>query len=314
MHLINLNQVYDMIITDMKRLNDDLAGYTLLRKIIKLGNKTPLIIYTGCSTREQKAEAKSADAFDSTYDHPQESFELIFKTAPNEDNNLGHLRGCWLIPYPDTPSYSQGKKYLSHPASYTNGEHILHSRILILSLFLLLAAASHASTYGRSVEDLVGSFSIDKSIKIGSSSRCFSSAGAADPLTPPQRVATSDLADDLAPSLTGFAIQPQQISAASPHTINLTAHLIDDQGVWAAEATFYGPRGEKAAALFSAQNRISGTAKDGYYSAQMRLPLSNETNEWHLRNLTLVDREGNRKIMVDYDLTRLGLPTVITVI
>jgi hypothetical protein len=190
----------------------------------------------------------------------------------------------------------------------------LHSRILILSLLLLLAVASHASAYGRSVEDLVGSFSIGKSIKIGSSSECFSSAGAADPLTPPQSVAASVQADDQAPSLAGFAIQPQQISAVSPHIINLTAHLIDDQGVWAAEAAFSGSRGEEATVLFSAQNRTSGTAKDGYYSAQILLPLSNETSEWHLQNLTLVDREGNRKIMVDYDLTRMGLPTVITVI
>ena len=159
-----------------------------------------------------------------------------------------------------------------------------------------------------SVEDLVGSFSIGKSIKIGSSSECFSSAGAADPLTPPQSVAAGALADDQAPSLAGFAIQPQQISAASPHTINLTAHLIDDQGVWAAEAAFSGPRGEEATALFSAQNRTSGTAKDGYYSAQMLLPPSNETGEWHLQNLTLVDREGNRKIMVEMILRAWACP------
>ena len=33
------SNIYDLIITDMKRQNDDLAGYTLLREKIKLGNK-----------------------------------------------------------------------------------------------------------------------------------------------------------------------------------------------------------------------------------------------------------------------------------
>ena len=202
---------------------------------------------------------------------------------------------------------------MSPPANRTKGERSLHSRILALAILLLLAAASPAFAYGKSVEDLVGSFSIEKTIKIGSSSECFSSAGAADPLTPPQSGSASALADDQPPGLAGFAFLPQQISAASPQPINLTAHLIDDQGVWAAEAAFSGPTGEEAAALFSSQNLTSGTAKDGYYGAQMLLPPSNETGEWHLQNLTLVDREGNRRVLAQQDLQDLGLPTVIMV-
>ncbi|MCK9565655.1 MAG: hypothetical protein M0Q43_06360 [Methanothrix sp.] len=190
----------------------------------------------------------------------------------------------------------------------------MHSRIPILALLLLLAAASPASAYGKSVEDLVGSFSIEKTVNIGSSSECFSSAGAADPLTPPQSTVVGPLADDQPPSVAGFAFQPMQISAASSLIINLTAHLIDDQGVWAAEAAFSGPSGEEADALFSSQTLTFGTAKDGYYSTTMILPLTNETGEWHLQNLTLVDREGNRRVLVQEDLQGLGLPTVITVI
>jgi len=191
---------------------------------------------------------------------------------------------------------------------------VLHSRILIPVLLLLLALTAPASAYGKSVEDLVGTFSIEKTVKIGSSSECFSSESAADPLAPPQSMAVGPLADDQPPGVAGFAFQPQQLFAASPQTINLTAHLIDDQGVFAAEAVFSGPRGEEAAALFSAQNLTSGTAKDGYYSATMILPPSNETGRWHLTNLTIVDREGNRKILIQADLQDLGLPTVITVI
>lgn len=209
---------------------------------------------------------------------------------------------------------SPSKRYLSHPAKCNKGERSLNSRILALVLLLLLAAASPASAYGKSVEDLVGSFSIEKTVKIGSSSECFSSAGTADPLTPPQSTAVGPLADDQPPSVASFTFQPQQLSAASPQIINLTAHLIDDQGVWAAEAAFSGPSGEEADALFSAQTLASGTAKDGYYSTTMILPPTNETGEWHLHNLTLVDREGNRRVLVQEDLLDMDLPAVITVI
>jgi len=191
---------------------------------------------------------------------------------------------------------------------------VLHSRILILAILLLLALASPVSAYGKSVEDLVGSFSIEKNVKIGSSSECFSSEGATDPLAPPQSTAMGPLADDQPPNIAGFTFQPQELSAASPQTVNLIAHLIDDQGVWAAKAVFSGPRGEEAAALFTSQNRTKGNDRDGYYDAQMILPPSNETGRWRLQNLTLVDREGNRRVLVQEDLQVLGLPTVITLI
>lgn len=203
---------------------------------------------------------------------------------------------------------------MAPPTNNDKGELGLLSRILIIAILLLLALVAPASAYGKSVEDLVGSFSIEKTVKIGSSSECFSDPSANDPLTPPQSGATGPLADDQPPSLAGFAFQPQQLSAASPQPINLTAHLIDDQAVWAAEAFFSSPLGQTSFALFSAQNRTFGTAKDGYYSAKMLLPPSNETGEWHLKNLTLVDWEGNRRVLAEEDLQGLGLPSVISLI
>jgi len=190
----------------------------------------------------------------------------------------------------------------------------MHYRVLALAFILLLAAAAPSFAYGKSVEDLVGSFSIGKSIKIGSGSECFSSADAVDPLTPPESAATGALADDQPPSIASFAFQPRQLSAACALPISLTAHLIDDQGVWAAEAAFFGPQGEKSVALFSSQNISSGNAKDGFYWAQMLLPSINETGEWQLHNLTIVDREGNSRILKQKDLQNLGMPTVIRVI
>lgn len=187
------------------------------------------------------------------------------------------------------------------------------SRILIPALLLFIIATSPASAYGRSVEDLVGAFSIEKTIKIGSSSQDFSTSGESlDPLSPPQSMATGPLADDQAPGLAGFSFEPQLVSSNSSQPVNLTLHAIDDQAVWAAEARFYGPAGEEAVALFPAQNLTSGSAKDGVYSAQMLLP-ANATGDWYLQSLILVDREGNRRTLTQSDLLQLGLPTQITV-
>jgi hypothetical protein len=189
------------------------------------------------------------------------------------------------------------------------------SRILIPAFLLFIIATTPAvSAYGSSVEDLVGAFSIEKTIKIGSSSQDFSSSGESlDPLNPPQSMAAGPLADDQAPSLAGFAIEPQLVSSNSSQPINLTLHAIDDQAVWAAEARFSGPAGAESVALFPAQNLTSGSVKDGIYSAQMLLP-ANMTGDWHLQSVILVDREGNRRTLLRSDLLQLGLRTEITVI
>ncbi|HPS92110.1 MAG TPA: hypothetical protein PKV33_08130 [Methanothrix sp.] len=188
-------------------------------------------------------------------------------------------------------------------------------RYLIPAFLLLLVLSSPACGYGKSVEDLVGSFSIEKTVKIGSSSECFSSFDEpADPLAPPRSMAAGPLADDQSPGLAGLTLEPQEISAALPQTVNLTAHLIDDQGIWAARAEFSGPGGEQASALFSSQDLTSGDGKDGIYTAQMSLPPGNETEEWRLQNLIIVDGEGNHRVLAEKDLLGLGLPAVIRIV
>ena len=184
-------------------------------------------------------------------------------------------------------------------------------RVLILVFLLLLAGPFPASGYGKSVEDLVGVFSISKEIKIGSSSQCFSSEESFDPLAPPGNGPAGPLSDDQAPSIACLFMEPQKISLASPQPVNLTAHLLD-QAIWAAEAACCGPGGESITTLFSSQNRSSGTESDGFYASRISLP-GNTSGQWHLQNLTLVDREGNRRILSGTEIECLGLPTVITV-
>jgi hypothetical protein len=181
-----------------------------------------------------------------------------------------------------------------------------------MALLILIAASSPANAYGKSVEDLVGSFSIEKTIKIGSSSECFTSSEPSDPLTPPAFVA-GILTDDQPPGIAGLVVQPEQLLASSPKVVNLTAHLIDDQSVWAAKGVFFGPAGENASVLFESQNITSGTSRDGFYKAQMSLP-GNSTGTWHLQNLTIVDGRGNRRVMQEADLAALGLQTAFIVV
>jgi hypothetical protein len=222
-----------------------------------------------------------------------------------------HLHRIFQLSY--TPP-GQDNLFLSSKPNPLFVIRIPVSRILIPAFLLFIIVTSPAvSAYGRSVEDLVGAFSIEKTIKIGSSSQDFIAAGDDDPLSPPQSLASGPLADDQAPSLAGFAIEPQLVSSNSSQPINLTLHAIDDQAVWAAEARFSGPTGEEAVALFPAQNLTSGSVKDGIYSARMLLP-ANATGDWYLQSMTLVDREGNRRILGQSDLLQLGLPTQISVI
>ena len=70
----------------------------------------------------------------------------------------------------------------------------------------------NALAYASSEEDLVGAFSIQKTIKIGSSSECFDGKNSdksandmtADPLDPP---GIAQLADNQPPRLTALSIQ-----------------------------------------------------------------------------------------------------------
>jgi len=173
---------------------------------------------------------------------------------------------------------------------------------------ILLCGASPALAYGSSSEDLVGAFSLQKTIKLASSSQCFSPQDAGDPLSPPPMRDEGPLADDQPPSLAGFAIGKAELLADKGIGVNLTAHIIDDQsGLWAAAAGFASPSQNRTAlVLISSQNLTSGSLKDGIYSSRMLIPGYCERGEWSLQNLTLVDREGNRRVMQGGDLVQMG--------
>lgn len=67
---------FDAIISDMGRLPDSQAGYTLLDKLRESGNRTPFIIYAGSSAPEHRAEARRRGAVGCT-NRPDELFEMV---------------------------------------------------------------------------------------------------------------------------------------------------------------------------------------------------------------------------------------------
>jgi hypothetical protein len=183
----------------------------------------------------------------------------------------------------------------------------------ILALFAIFPF--NAAAYGSSVEDLVGVFSIQKTIKIGSSSECFDGAnGATDPL---DLQATAPAADSQPPRLVDFSIEPKAVkSGVSIQSINLSAHIIDDQSGLASSnkanlsmAYFQSPSGKQTAdAIFHPDNLTAGSKLDGIYSSKIILLQNSEPGVWRLCNFTLIDGQGNRRVLSRDNLAELGFP------
>jgi CheY-like chemotaxis protein len=74
---------YDVIISDMGRTEDKLAGYKLLEEKQKLGDKAPFIIYSSSNLPEHKEEARRKGALGST-NNPKELFQLVLSAIQSE--------------------------------------------------------------------------------------------------------------------------------------------------------------------------------------------------------------------------------------
>jgi CheY-like chemotaxis protein len=69
-------QRFDVIISDMGRPPDSMAGYTLIDLLRKSGDPTPIIIYSGSNAPEHRAEARKRGAVGAT-NRAAELFELV---------------------------------------------------------------------------------------------------------------------------------------------------------------------------------------------------------------------------------------------
>ena len=181
-------------------------------------------------------------------------------------------------------------------------------------LAIYTASIFNVAASGRSVEDLVGVFSIQKTIKLGSNSECFAgSQSPADSLS----MQNKGLEDNQPPGLAGLIIEPKAIKASSSQSINLTAHIIDDQSGLAegsesnlSTAWFVSPsRRQVIGTALAPGNLTSGNKLDGFYKGLIVLPMNSEIGTWRLDNLTIVDEQGNRRVIGREQMSRSGFPT-----
>lgn len=185
----------------------------------------------------------------------------------------------------------------------------VHWRSLSCGLSALVLLTTWASAGGSSVEDLVGIFSVEKTIQLGggSISSCSGeSCRVPDYLAPAVRA--DPMSDDQPPSLAGLSLAP--VEAKGPaRSADLIIHVIDDQsGLFQASALFKSPSLEETAeVLFTSGNRTAGTQKDGYYSGQLNLSESCEKGRWLLDQVALSDQAGNSRILSQDRLEDLGL-------
>ena len=193
-------------------------------------------------------------------------------------------------------------------------------RLFVISVLAVYIASSfNVAAYGRSVEDLVGVFSIQKTIKLGSGGECF---GGAKDTSDPFSSQNEALVDDQPPGLVAFSLEPKVVKASSSQIINLTAHIIDDQGGLASgskqnlsTAWFVSPsRKQTASATIGPRNLSAGSRLDGVYYGKIVLPKNSEIGTWRLDNLTLVDEQGNRRVFGQEQMLRLEFPAEFLVI
>ncbi|HWQ18655.1 MAG TPA: hypothetical protein VN455_02680 [Methanotrichaceae archaeon] len=189
---------------------------------------------------------------------------------------------------------------------------------LLMVLFLAgyaAAAEIHAATYGKSVDDLVGTFSIQKNIQLGSSTSC--PAGGPCIQDPQDTSPQADMymsKDIQPPNLLGLDLEPSVVNAASSRQVNMTAHIIDDWSGLSSRgltmARFKSPTGSQTAeAVFSQKNLVSGSKEDGFFKASVALPDLPEAGEWRMDGLVLADDQGHQRTISGEDLVRRGLPS-----
>jgi hypothetical protein len=206
------------------------------------------------------------------------------------------------------------RQVLSFRVAKTNSKMLQLFVISILAVYI--SSSFNVAAYGRSVDDLVGVFSIQKTIKLGSSGECFGGAkDTSDPLNP-------QIVDDQPPDLAAFNLEPKVVKASSSQIINLTAHIIDDQSGLASgskqnlsTAWFVSPSGKQAAtATIDPRNLSAGSRLDGFYYGKIALPKNSEIGTWCLDNLTLVDEQGNRRVFSQEHMLQLEFPAEFFVI
>lgn len=105
--------------------------------------------------------------------------------------------------------------------------------------------------------------------------------------------------DITAPVLVDLKIEPQAVDTkARSQTITMTAHFADDLSGYGDAFIIFAPKMGTTQSIefpFRETSRISGTTQNGLYQASATLPQYAAEDRWIIRQLSLVDKVGNRK-------------------
>ena len=123
--------------------------------------------------------------------------------------------------------------------------------------------------------------------------------------------------DTTPPELLSFSFTPTMIDVtAGPATVTASLRVTDDlAGVSNAVVRFQSPSGQQG--TFGSFNecchRISGDALDGVYEGSVPFSQFIEAGNWHVVEVELQDRVGNRRFLDEVDLIDLEFNTELQV-
>ena len=128
-------------------------------------------------------------------------------------------------------------------------------------------------------------------------------------------------ADITPPQLVAFSFTPTSVDTSTGGaTITATAHITDDLSGNAggsfsgspSQVAFVGPNSQRAFAIFSDPQRISGNGLDGVYQSQISVPQWSAPGTWTAQSFLLVDNADNVQNLTTAQLTFAGFPTTFS--
>jgi hypothetical protein len=119
------------------------------------------------------------------------------------------------------------------------------------------------------------------------------------------------------PELLSLSFTPNNIDvSAGPQAVNVTVHATDNLvGVSFTFVQFSSPSGGQYQSVFlDSSRRISGNARDGFYSASLIFPQFSEAGTWTVSFMESRDELGNRVVLQGSDITDRGFPNELEVV
>ncbi|HLG01269.1 MAG TPA: fibronectin type III domain-containing protein, partial [Acidimicrobiia bacterium] len=117
--------------------------------------------------------------------------------------------------------------------------------------------------------------------------------------------------DTTAPVLAELSIAPTTIDTSTQSRLVIVRARITDalSGNGYSSASFRGPTGQWTSASFDSFRRVSGTAQDGVYEGEVRMPQHSAQGLWIIDSVQMRDAVGNSRFLTNSDLQAAGFPT-----